>query len=39
MSDTVKIYNMVYEFLGVLGEEFYKYNIFQLLKKNLKILI
>ena len=33
MSDAVKSYNMVYKFLGVLGEEFYKYNIYSIIEK------
>ena len=33
MSDAVKSYNMVYKFLGVFGEEFYKYNIYSIIEK------
>ena len=33
MSDAVKSNNMVYKFLGVLGEEFYKYNIYSIIEK------
>ena len=33
ISDAVKSDNIVYKFLGVLGEEFYKYNIYSFIEK------
>ena len=33
ISDAVKSDNIVYKFLGILGEEFYKYNIYSFIEK------